>query len=302
MTDADELGLPGRSFGKQDDGGDLDFYAPTRLVTHIDDNAVVALSALYRQLLPPGAAVLDLMSSWVSHLPAELALGDVVGHGMNADELRANPRLDRFFVQDLNRDPLLPECDSSFDAVLVCVGVQYLQRPLAVFREIRRVLRPGGIVVTSFSNRCFPTKAVAIWRALDLAGQAHLVRLYGDKAWGSPMATPACSPTVSPAIPSSPSSRGTAPRGRPAAPRDRGFSSCSSREERLRHLVPGDAAFDRRHRVLPAGCGRSRSRRCRTSRRATPSCHRCEPGARRFVERTTQRQRPVPEQFLSRCP
>ena len=85
-------------------------------------------------------------------------------------------------MQDLNREPLLPEPDASFDAVLVCVGVQYLQRPLTVFADVRRVLRPGGMITVSFSNRCFPTKAVAIWRALGTDGHAALVRLYLEKA------------------------------------------------------------------------------------------------------------------------
>ena len=97
---------------------------------------------------------------------------------MNAEELAANPRLGRWFVQDLNRNADLPEPDEAFDAVLVCVGVQYLQQPMAVFREIRRVLKPDGVAIASFSNQCFPTKAVAIWRALDMNGQAALIRLY----------------------------------------------------------------------------------------------------------------------------
>lgn len=181
MNDAAELGLPGQAFDKQDGGSDLGFYAPPRLVTHIDDAAIVALTALYATLLKPGDHVLDLMSSWVSHLPADLDL-NVVGHGMNEEELAANPRLGHWFVKDLNDDPSLPQPDGAFDAVLVCVGVQYLQRPLAVMREARRVLRPGGLVVASYSNRCFPTKAVAVWRALDMQGQAQLIRLYLDKA------------------------------------------------------------------------------------------------------------------------
>ena len=181
MTDAEELGLPAGALAKQDGGNDLGFYAPPRLVTHIDAGAVAALGELYRVLLPPGGCLLDLMSSWVSHLPEDVAF-DVVGHGMNADELAANPRLRRWFVQDLNENPDLPEPDATFDAVLNCVGIQYLQRPLAVLREVRRVLRPGGVTIVSFSNRCFPTKAVAIWRALDTAGHAALVRLYLEKA------------------------------------------------------------------------------------------------------------------------
>jgi SAM-dependent methyltransferase len=116
------------------------------------------------------------MSSWVSHLPEEFAYAEVVGHGMNAEELAANPRLGRWFIQDLNDVPDLPEGGGRYDAVLVCVGVQYLQQPLAVLREVRRVLKPGGSVIVSFSNRCFPSKAVAIWRSLDMQGHAALVR------------------------------------------------------------------------------------------------------------------------------
>ena len=101
---------------------------------------------------------------------------------MNAEELAANPRLDRWFVQNLNDVPHLSEEDARYDTVLICVGVQYLQHPLAVLREVRRVLKPGGCVIISFSDRCFPTKAVAVWRALDTQGHASLVRLYLETA------------------------------------------------------------------------------------------------------------------------
>lgn len=174
--------LPDYSFQKADTSDDALFYRPARLVTHIDDVATAALTRFYADVLPEQAAVLDLMSSWVSHLPDDPELRHVVGHGMNREELAANPRLDRWFVQDLNRDPVLPLADESFDAVLCCVGVQYLQQPVAVFREVLRLLRPGGFVAVSFSNRCFPTKAVAVWRALDADGHAALVRLYLERA------------------------------------------------------------------------------------------------------------------------
>ena len=174
--------LPAGAFGKVDGDDDAAFYAQPRLVTHIDEGAVAALTAYYAELLAPGAAVLDLMSSWVSHLPPGLALGEVVGHGMNGDELRSNPRLTRRLVQDLNASQALPLGDARFDAALACVGVQYLQHPVAVFAEVARVLKPGAPFVVSFSNRCFPTKAVAIWRALEPAGQAALVRLYMERA------------------------------------------------------------------------------------------------------------------------
>ena len=174
--------LPAGAFSKQDPDDDLAFYAPPRLVTHIDEGAVAALTAHYRKLLPENKPVLDLMSSWVSHLPADRTYAAVVGHGMNAEELAANPRLDRWFVQDLNRDATLPLEDRSFAGALCCVGAQYLQQPVAVFSEVRRVLVSQAPFIVSFSNRCFPTKAVAIWRSLDINGHAALVRLYLERA------------------------------------------------------------------------------------------------------------------------
>ena len=174
--------LPRDAFDKVDAGDDTTFYAPPRLVTHIDEGATAALTAFYRQVLPAGARVIDLMSSWISHLPPEMRFAEVIGHGMNQIELAANPRLTRSFVQDLNREQALPLDNASCDAALCCVGVQYLQYPVAVFAEVRRVLRPGAPFVVSFSNRCFPTKAVAIWRSLEPSGQAALVRLYLERA------------------------------------------------------------------------------------------------------------------------
>lgn len=183
MTDAAAFPeLPAGAFAKQDTGDDIAFYAPPRLVTHIDAGATAALTDFYRLILPDSGRLIDLMSSWVSHLPADRSYAEIVGHGMNAAELAANPRLSRWFVQNLNANAALPLDDSSFDAALCCVGVQYLQQPLAVFGGVRRVLVPGAPFVVSFSNRCFPTKAVAIWRALDTDGHAALVKLYLERA------------------------------------------------------------------------------------------------------------------------
>ena len=116
------------------------------------------------------------MSSWISHLPSDRIYTEVVGHGMNAVELGANPRLTRRFVQNLNEDPLLPLGDHAFDAAQCCVGVKYLQQPPVVFAEVRRALTPSSPCTVSFSNRCFPTKAVAIWRSLDMRGHAAQTR------------------------------------------------------------------------------------------------------------------------------
>jgi hypothetical protein len=174
----DGLGLPRGAFAKIDAEEDELFYEPPRLVCHIDDGAIAALTQFYRVALPAGGVLLDLMSSWVSHLPPEIDYAEVIGHGMNATELAANPRLTRRFVQNLNRDTKLLLADASVDAAMVCVSIQYLQQPVAVLREVARVLRPGGPLVISFSNRCFWTKAVAIWRALDDDGHARLGERY----------------------------------------------------------------------------------------------------------------------------
>ena len=174
----DRLGLPSGAFTKIDAEDDEFFYEPPRLVCHIDDGAITALTEFYRVALAAGGVLLDLMSSWVSHLPPEIGYAEVIGHGMNAAELAANPRLTRWFVQNLNRDTKLPLADTTVDGAMVCVSIQYLQQPVAVLREVARVLRPGAPLVISFSNRCFWTKAVAIWRALDDSGHARLVECY----------------------------------------------------------------------------------------------------------------------------
>jgi hypothetical protein len=171
-------GLPPAAFDKEDPSPDTEFYDFARFVTHIDEAAVAAVTRVYRETLPPDGMILDLMSSWVSHLPPDVSYAAVVGHGMNAEELAANPRLSRWFVQDLNIEPALPLANGEFDATCLCVSVQYLQRPVEVFREVRRVLRPGAPFVVSFSNRCFPTKAVAIWRAFSGPDQQRLVSAY----------------------------------------------------------------------------------------------------------------------------
>ncbi|WP_340644341.1 methyltransferase domain-containing protein [Phenylobacterium sp.] len=174
--------LPPGAFAKEDSGDDAAFYAEARLKTHIDDAAIGALTDFYRVVLPPGGALLDLMSSWVSHLPPEVVYGEVIGHGMNTEELAANPRLSRGFVQDLNRAPRLDLADASLDAAMICVGVQYLQQPVAVLAEVGRALRPGAPLVVSYSNRCFPTKAVAVWRTLGPQGHARLIEVYLEAA------------------------------------------------------------------------------------------------------------------------
>ncbi|BAW96831.1 hypothetical protein NIES970_17730 [[Synechococcus] sp. NIES-970] len=168
---------------KLDPSDDQLFYDYPRFVTHVDDGFIAQLTGLYEKLLGPGNRVLDLMGSWVSHLP-DYRFQEVVGHGMNAAELAKNPRLDRYFVQNLNVAPQLPLADQSFDAVLIAVSVQYLQYPEAVFAEIQRVLAPGGVCVVSFSNRMFYQKAIAFWRDSSDDEHLQLVKRYFQQTPG----------------------------------------------------------------------------------------------------------------------
>jgi SAM-dependent methyltransferase len=161
-----------RRFQRYDEGPDAAFYAVPRFVTHIDDAAIAAVSDLYDELGVDGD-VLDLMSSWVSHLRRQPERLTVLG--MNAEELAANPMATERVVRDLNADPTLPFADASFDAVLCCVSIDYLVDPVRVLGEVARVLRPGAPVVITFSNRCFPTKAVRAWLETDDAGRCDLV-------------------------------------------------------------------------------------------------------------------------------
>lgn len=167
--------IPSTAFRRIDETPDELFYSAPRFVEHLDDKAIAAVTDLYRRYFPADGAILDLMSSWVSHLPPEACYRRVVGVGMNAQELEENPFLDEWHVQNLNTQPRLPFAEAEFDAAAICVSVQYLTRPAEVLREVGRVLRPGGPVIITFSNRCFPTKAIACWRLLDEEGHLKLL-------------------------------------------------------------------------------------------------------------------------------
>jgi SAM-dependent methyltransferase len=175
------------AFARYDETDDARFYVQPRLVEHIDEGAIAAVIDLHREILPAGGVILDCMSSWVSHLPPEVAYAQVVGLGMNATELAANPRLDRYLVHDLNRTPTVPFEDETFDGIEICVSIQYLQNPVAVLADLARVAKAGAPIVISFSNRCFPTKAVAIWQQLSNSEHGRLVHSYleATQRWDS---------------------------------------------------------------------------------------------------------------------
>lgn len=182
MNDLGKIGRDLSLFDKHDTTSDFLFYQSPRKVVHIDDGAIAEVTQLYRERLPSSGAILDLMSSWRSHLPPEVKYARVAGLGMNAEEMRDNPQLTDFVVHNLNDDPFLLYQDKEFDAVVCCVSVQYLQQPLNVFAEVHRVLKPGAPFIVTFSNRCFPTKAVNLWQQTDDNGHMQLVSLYFERA------------------------------------------------------------------------------------------------------------------------
>jgi SAM-dependent methyltransferase len=170
--------LPAALFQRQDNSPDSQFYLQPRMVTHIDEATINALTEFYEEFLPKDSDLLDLMSSWVSHLPADTPYNSVTGHGMNAEELAANPRLTDSLVQDLNADSVLPFADASFDRATIVVSIQYLIEPVAVMQELLRVLRPGGQLCIAMSHRCFPTKAILAFHQLSAQDRVALVEEY----------------------------------------------------------------------------------------------------------------------------
>ncbi|QTA90794.1 methyltransferase domain-containing protein [Desulfonema magnum] len=154
------------------------FYETPRLVTHIDDTAIQIITEHYKNLLEPGMKVLDLMSSWKSHLPNDLAFTSVTGLGLNREELENNPRLTEHVIHDLNENSSLPFGDETYDAVVCTVSVEYMTRPFEVFEEVARILRQGGYFIVTFSNRWFPPKVVRIWQNIHEFERVGLVTEY----------------------------------------------------------------------------------------------------------------------------
>jgi hypothetical protein len=166
------------NFSRQDPATDELFYARPRMVHHIDSQARKFINAVYRRSIEPGDRVLDLMSSWVSHLDGSAALARITGLGMNRKELQANPLLDDFVIHDLNHQPWLPWNDADFDVAICTASVEYLVQPYAVFAEVARVLRPGGRFIITFSDRWFPPKVIRLWIMLHPFERLGLVLDY----------------------------------------------------------------------------------------------------------------------------
>lgn len=168
--------FPPEFFRRIDESDDELFYTQPRLVVHIDEGAIKKVGQIFARLLPHGGAILDLMSSWRSHVPEQVRPTRLAGLGMNRPEMQDNPALTEVVTHNLNQNPVLPFSEGEFDGAVVTVSIQYLTRPVEIFRGVAKVLKPGAPFVVSFSNRMFPTKAVAIWHSL---GEFDRVRLVG---------------------------------------------------------------------------------------------------------------------------
>ncbi|KAJ0090965.1 hypothetical protein Patl1_13448 [Pistacia atlantica] len=178
-----------KDFQRFDETPDSIFYEAPRFVTHIDDPAIAALTKYYSEVLPPskspGISILDMCSSWVSHYPPGYKQDRIVGMGMNEEELKRNPVLTEYAVQDINSNPKLPFEDDSFDIITNVVSVDYLTKPIEVFKEMGRILKPGGLaIMRCFSNRCFWTKAISIWTSTGDADHVMIVGSYFHYAGG----------------------------------------------------------------------------------------------------------------------
>jgi len=170
--------VPSEFFRRLDDSDDELFYSSPRLLVHIDDHAIATIGKIFAEKLPKNGVLLDLMSSWRSHLPSSLSPRRVVGLGMNRIEMEDNPALTDVVVHNLNRLPQLPFNDAEFDGAMLTVSVQYLIHPVEMFGEVGRVLKPAAPFIVSFSNRMFPTKAVTLWMEASESQRIDVVKLY----------------------------------------------------------------------------------------------------------------------------
>jgi SAM-dependent methyltransferase len=175
--------LPPELFRRIDESDDADFYTQPRLVAHIDDATIARLTQAYRELVPAGGTILDLMTSWISTCRRGRVRARA-GLGMNREELQRNPRLTECVVRTSTATPELPYPDATFDAVLNAVSIQYLTRPIEVYASVCRVLRPGGVALIATSHRCFPTKAILAWHSTTAAERLRLIERYFELAGG----------------------------------------------------------------------------------------------------------------------
>ncbi len=170
--------FPSKFFKRSNEEDDALFYSSPRFLTYLDEVAIQNLSNVLFKILPSSGIYLDLMSSWHSHFPNELMPTRVIGVGLNSSEMAKNPQLDEYVVQDLNKIPFLPFGNGEMDAVICTISIQYLTKPIEIFAEVNRILKPGGVFVVSFSKSYFSAKAIAAWIATTNEQHIQIVVSY----------------------------------------------------------------------------------------------------------------------------
>ena len=170
--------------GKSDISDDEIFYQQPRFVHHLSDSFRTRLTNLYSEYLLKHYIILDLMSSWVSHLPPNIRYKKVIGHGLNQAELSSNERLDSFFVKNLNKKQNMPIEDSSIDVGLIVAGWQYLQYPEKISLELSRIIKSDSLLIISFTNRAFWSKSPNIWTySSEVKRIEYVTSILIDNGW-----------------------------------------------------------------------------------------------------------------------
>lgn len=175
----DKTPIKAYPFTRLNEQDDKAFYRSPRFVHHLDSTARSHVQSIYSKLLSPGMKVLDLMSSWESHMPDKLQDCGVTGVGLNEEELKGNEQLSSYLIHDLNKAPVLPFPGQQFDAAICTISIEYLIRPLEVMAELARVIRPGGIFIAIVSERWFPGKQILPWASLHpFERQGHVLNYF----------------------------------------------------------------------------------------------------------------------------
>lgn len=177
-----KMTLTDDAFRRMDETPDNQFYRIPRFTSHIDQGAIDAVTELYRKYLPENTDILDLMSSFLSHLPEEKNYNRVVGLGMNEREMARNKQLDDWVIHDLNKNPILPFKNSTFDAGAICVSIDYLTDPVSVLKDTGRVLKQNAPLIITYSDRYFEAKATAAWLHLSDEHRAYLIKSFLEEA------------------------------------------------------------------------------------------------------------------------
>lgn len=130
--------------------------------TEIEDEAASSLTNHYSFYLKDNMSVLEFGAAENSYLPEALNLEHHVGVGANQKLMNLNPSLTESFVVDLNNvdeergidsDELKKLGAEKFDVIIMANTIDFLSSPREVFKSAWALLKPGGLMIVSFTNR-----------------------------------------------------------------------------------------------------------------------------------------------------